>query len=205
MIELYTYPTPNGRKPAIMLAEVGLPYSLKRIDLSNKEQFDPDFVAISPNSKIPAIIDTDNSITLFESGAILIYLAEKTGQLLPQAPSPQRYITLQWLMFQMGNVGPMFGQLGHFRHGAPTTVDYGINRYEAETKRLLAVMDGHLMHHEYLAGNDYSIADISTYPWVAIYNHLGVPIDPYPQVQRWLSTLAQRPAVQTGMAIMQSA
>jgi GST-like protein len=204
MIELYTYPTPNGRKPAIMLEEVGLPYCLKRIDLSNKEQFDPDFVAISPNSKIPAIIDTDNGIRLFESGAILIYLAEKTDQLLPQNYSPQRYIILQWLMFQMGNVGPMFGQLGHFRHGAPTTVDYGINRYEAETKRLLSVMDGHLAHHEYLAGSDYSIADISTYPWVAIHSHLGVPIDPYPHVHRWLSLLAQRPAVQTGMAIMKN-
>jgi GST-like protein len=203
MIDLYTYPTPNGRKPAIMLEELGLPYTIKKVDLSQGEQFKADFVAINPNSKIPAMVDHKTGLTIFESGAILIYLAEQTGQLLPKAPSKPRYDVLQWLMFQMGNVGPMFGQLGHFRHSAPETVEYGINRYETETNRLLQVMEGHLAHTDYLAG-DYSIADIATYPWVAIYGHLGVDIAPYPNVKRWLDQLAERPAVQNGMAILKA-
>jgi len=201
MIDLYTYPTPNGRKPAIMLEEVGLPYTPKKVDLSKGEQFNPEFVAINPNSKIPAIVDHETGFTIFESGAILIYLAEKTGQLLPKDYGKPRYDVLQWLMFQMGNIGPMFGQLGHFRHLAPEPVEYGINRYEKETNRLLKVMDEHLARTEYLAG-DYSIADIATYPWAAIYNHLGVEISPYPNVKRWLDTLAERPAVQRGMALL---
>jgi GST-like protein len=204
MIDLYTYPTPNGRKPAIMLEEIGLPYIVKKVDLSQEEQFKPEYVAINPNSKIPAIVDHDTGLTIFESGAILIYLAEKTGQLLPKDYDKPRYDVLQWLMFQMGNVGPMFGQLGHFRHSAPAKVEYGINRYEKETYRLLNVMDGHLADAEYLAG-DYSIADIATYPWVAIYNHLGIDMSPYPHVKRWLEVLAERPAVQTGMMVLKSA
>jgi GST-like protein len=201
MIDLYTYPTPNGRKPAIMLEEVGLPYTIKKVDLSKGEQFNPEFVAINPNSKIPAIVDHETGLTIFESGAILIYLAEKTGQLLPKDSGKTRYDVLQWLMFQMGNVGPMFGQLGHFRHSAPEKVKYGITRYETETYRLLTVMDGHLGRSEYLGG-DYSIADIATYPWVAIYNHLNVDIRSYSHVQRWLAALAERPAVHKGMAIL---
>jgi len=153
MIDLYTYPTPNGRKPAIMLEEVGLPYTPKKVDLSKGEQFNPEFVAINPNSKIPAIVDHETGFTIFESGAILIYLAEKTGQLLPKDYGKPRYDVLQWLMFQMGNIGPMFGQLGHFRHLAPEPVEYGINRYEKETNRLLKVMDEHLARTEYLAGD----------------------------------------------------
>lgn len=201
MIDLYTSPTPNGRKPAIMLEEVGLPYTIHKIDLSQGEQFSPEFVAINPNSKIPAIIDQETGLTIFESGAILIYLAEKTGQLLPKEHGKPRYATLQWLMFQMGSVGPMFGQLGHFLNSAPETVEYGINRYATETYRLLHVMDGRLARAAYLAG-DYSIADIATYPWVAIYHHLGVDLTPYPNLQRWLTILAQRPAIQQGMAIL---
>ena len=203
MIDLYTYPTPNGRKPAIMLEEVGLPYTIKKVDLSKGDQFKSDFVTINPNSKIPAITDPETGLTIFESGAILIYLAEKTGQLLPKDYDKPRYDVLQWLMFQMGNIGPMFGQLGHFRHSAPETVEYGIQRYEQETNRLLNVMNGQLAQTEYLAG-DYSIADIATYPWAAIHSHLGVDVDPYPNVQRWLSALSQRPAIQKGMAVLQS-
>ena len=203
MIDLYTYPTPNGRKPAIMLEEVGLSYTVKKVDLSQGEQFSPEFVAINPNSKIPAIIDHETGLTIFESGAILIYLAEKTGKFLPRDYGKARYDVIQWLMFQMGNVGPLFGQLGHFRHSVREKVEYGINRYEKETNRLLGVMEAHLERSAYLAA-DYSIADMATYPWVAIYKHLQVDITPYPNVKRWLEALAERPAVQKGMGILKT-
>lgn len=199
MIDLYTFATPNGRKPAIFLEEVGLPYQIHKVDITKGEQFQSDFVAINPNSKIPAIIDHDNGLTIFESGAILLYLAEKTGQFLP--PSlPEKMAVIQWLMFQMGGVGPMFGQLGHFRHSAPETEDYAIARYEKETLRLCGVMDQQLAKQEFLAG-DYSIADMATYPWVAIYKRLEIPLETYPHLSRWVETLASRPAVQKGMAI----
>ncbi|MBD2257938.1 glutathione S-transferase N-terminal domain-containing protein [Pseudanabaena sp. FACHB-2040] len=201
MIDLYTFTTPNGRKPAILLEEVGLPYTVHKIDISKGEQFEPDFAAISPNGKIPAIVDQETGVTLFESGAILIYLAEKTGKLLPQ-DLQGRHQVIQWLMFQMAGVGPMFGQLGHFRRSAPETIDYAINRYEKETLRLLGVMEKQLTDHPFLAG-DYSIADIATYPWVAAYDHLGISLETFPQVQKWTTTLAERPAVQKGMAVLQ--
>lgn len=201
MIELYTFTTPNGRKPAILLEETGLPYTTHKVDISKGEQFKPDFVAINPNSKIPAVHDQETGVTVFESGAILIYLAEKTGQFLPQEGQP-RYQALQWLMFQMGGVGPMFGQLGHFRRSAPEPIDYAVSRYEKEVLRLLGVMDKQLAEHAFLAG-DYSIADMATYPWVAAYDYLGVSLEQFPNVQRWASALIERPAVQKGMAILQ--
>lgn len=199
MIDLYTARTPNGRKISIMLEEVDLPYTVHALELSKGDQFASDFVAINPNSKIPAIVDQDAKMTLFESGAILMYLAEKTGLFFP-SENRARYQVIQWLMFQMGNVGPMFGQLGHFTHGAPEPVPYAIARYEKETLRLYGVLDGQLRDREFLC-DDYSIADIATYPWVAIYGHLGLSLDDYPHLQRWVDTIKQRPAVQRGMAV----
>ncbi|MGK7924062.1 MAG: glutathione S-transferase N-terminal domain-containing protein [Spirulina sp.] len=200
MIDLYAYTTPNGRKPAIMLEEVGLPYTVKKVDITKGEQFSPEFVAINPNSKIPAIVDLDTHITVFESGAILIYLAEKTGKFLP-SDTAGRIKVIEWLMFQMASVGPMFGQLGHFRRFAKEQIPYAIERYEKETLRLFGVLDRQLEKHEFIAG-DYSIADMATYPWVAAYEYLGVTLDEHLHLQRWTETLKNRPAVQKGMAIL---
>lgn len=200
MIDLYTFTTPNGRKPAIMLEEVGLPYNSIKIDIRKGDQFTPEFVAINPNSKIPAIVDQDTGITVFESGAILIYLAEKTGQLLPSEPA-NRIKVIEWLMFQMASVGPMFGQLSHFRNYAPEKIPYAIERYEKETLRLFGVLDGELAKQEFIAG-DYSIADIATYPWVAAYEFLGVTLDNHPNLKGWVETMKNRPAVQKGMAVL---
>ena len=198
MIDLYTYTTPNGRKPAILLEELGLPYSIHKIDIGKGDQFTPEYIAINPNSKIPAIRDRDTDITIFESGAMLLYLAEKTGKLLP-TDTAQRFKVIEWLMFQMASVGPMFGQLGHFRRAAPEQIPYAIDRYDKETLRLLGVLDHELATNEYMAG-DYSIADIATYPWVTA----TAPsyLEQYPHVKRWVETLHARPAVQTGMAIL---
>lgn len=200
MIHLYTYTTPNGRKPAILLEELGLPYTLHKVDLGKGEQFSPEFVALNPNSKIPAIKDEDTGVTVFESGAILIYLAEKTGKLLP-TDAASRAQVMAWLMFQMAGVGPMFGQLGHFRRSAPESIEYAINRYEQEALRLVKVLDRQLQERDFMAG-DYSIADIATYPWAAAYEYVGLSLDPYPHVQAWLKRVGKRPAVQTGMAIL---
>lgn len=202
MIDFYTYTTPNGRKPAILLEELELPYTIHKVDIGKGEQFSPEFVAINPNSKIPAIVDRDTDLAVFESGAILIYLAEKTGKLLPTDVA-NRARTIEWLMFQMGGVGPMFGQLGHFRNAAPEPIPYAISRYETETLRLLGVLDRQLANHTYLAG-DYSIADIATYPWVAATTtpYMSLSLEAFPNVQRWVETLQARPAVQTGMAIL---
>ncbi len=200
MIDLYTFTTPNGRKPAIMLEEVGLPYNSIKIDIKKGDQFSPEFVAINPNSKIPAIVDQDTGITVFESGAILIYLAEKTGQLLP-SETANRIKVIEWLMFQMASVGPMFGQLSHFRNYAPEKIPYAIERYEKETLRLFGVLDGELAKQEFIAG-DYSIADIATYPWVAAYEYLGVTLDNHLNLKRWVETMKKRPAVQKGMAVL---
>ncbi|NJO71246.1 MAG: glutathione S-transferase family protein, partial [Oscillatoriales cyanobacterium RM1_1_9] len=184
MIDLYTFTTPNGRKPAIMLEETQLPYQSIKIDISKGDQFTPEFIAINPNSKIPAIVDQDTGITVFESGAILIYLAEKTGQLLPTDTAGKMQV-IEWLMFQMASVGPMFGQLNHFRRFAAEKIPYAIERYEKETLRLYGVMDGQLANHEFLAG-DYSIADIATYPWVAAYEFMGLTLDNHPNLKRWV-------------------
>ncbi len=200
MIDLYTFTTPNGRKPSIMLEEIGLPYTIHEINISKGEQFTPEFIAINPNSKIPAMIDRETGIKVFESGAILIYLAEKTGKLLP-TDTGDRFRVIEWLMFQMASVGPMFGQLGHFRNAAPESIPYAINRYEKETLRLFGVLDRQLAQQEFIAG-DYSIADIATFPWVAATEYLGLTFDEHSHLKRWVETLKQRPAVQRGMAVL---
>lgn len=182
-----------------MLEEVSLPYNVLKIDITKNEQFTPEYIAINPNSKIPAIVDQDTGITVFESGAILIYLAEKTGKLLPTAQK-QRFQVLEWLMFQMGSVGPMFGQLNHFKKFAPQKIEYAINRYEKETLRLYSVLDTQLSNNEFICG-DYSIADVATYPWVASYDFQGLTLDNHVNLKRWFETLQQRPAVQRGMAV----
>jgi GSH-dependent disulfide-bond oxidoreductase len=199
MIDLYTFTTPNGRKASIMLEEVELPYTVHKIDISKGEQFTPEFVAINPNSKIPAIVDHETGITVFESGALLIYLAEKTGKLLPK-DDKERVTVLSWLMFQMGGVGPMLGQLNHFKKFAPEKIPYAIERYEKETLRLYGVLDKQLTEQEFICG-DYSIADIATYPWIAIYEWQGLTLDSHPNLKRWVETMQQRPAVQRGMAV----
>lgn len=199
MIDLYTFTTPNGRKASIMLEEVGLPYNVHKIDITKGDQFTPEFVAINPNSKIPAIIDPETGITVFESGAILIYLAKKTGKLLPTNDKEQ-FQVLSWLMLQMGSVGPMLGQLNHFKKYAPEKIPYAIERYEKETLRLYGVLDGQLQEREFLCG-DYSIADIATYPWIAIYEMQGLTLDSHPNLKRWVETMQQRPAVERGMAV----
>jgi GST-like protein len=199
MIDLYTFRTPNGRKASIALEELGLAYIVHVIDITKNEQFTPDFVAINPNSKIPAIVDQDTGITVFESGAILIYLAEKTGQLLPTATKPRMEV-LEWLMFQMASVGPMFGQLNHFKRFAPESIPYAIDRYTQETLRLYGVLDRQLTGKDFICG-DYSIADIATFPWVAIYEFQGLTLNEHPNLKRWVETLQQRPAVQRGMAV----
>ena len=203
MIELYTWSTPNGRKVSIMLEEVGLPYRVHAIDIGKGDQFRPEFVALNPNSKIPAIVDPDGPdgqpYSMMESGAILIYLAGKTGQLLP-ADVRGRFDALQWLMFQMGGVGPMFGQVHHFVRAAKEPVPYAIERYQKETRRLYGVLDRQLAGHEYLAGI-YSVADVATYPWVARHEWHRVDLADFPNVKRWYDTVSERPAVQRGMKV----
>jgi GST-like protein len=199
MIDLYTFTTPNGRKVSIMLEEVELPYTVHVIDITKGDQFTPAFVAINPNSKIPAIIDRTTDMTIFESGAILIYLAEKTGKLMP-LDQKNRFLVLEWLMFQMASVGPMFGQLNHFKRFAPEKIPYAIDRYEKETLRLYGVLDSQLAKHEFICG-DYSIADIATFPWVAAYEFQGLTLNHHPNLKRWFETIQARPAVQTGMNV----
>jgi GSH-dependent disulfide-bond oxidoreductase len=199
MIDLYTFTTPNGRKASVMLEEVGLPYNVHVIDIRKGDQFQPEFVAINPNSKIPAIVDQEAGITVFESGAILIYLAEKTGKFLP-TDLKGRFQVLEWLMLQMGSVGPMFGQLNHFRKFAPESIPYAIDRYEKETLRLYGVLDQQLQNQEFICG-DYSIADIAIYPWVAIYEFQELTLDQHPHLKRWVELMSQRPAVQKGMQV----
>jgi len=205
MIDLYTWSTPNGRKVSVMLEELGLPYRVHAIDISKGDQFAPDFLAISPNGKIPAIVDDDGpggkSISIFESGAILMYLAEKTGSPLLPTDTRARYRVIQWLMFQMGGVGPMFGQAHHFLFKPKEDVPYGKKRYHDETVRLYAVMDGQLHGSRYLGGDDYSIADIATYPWVARFERHRVDLNTFPNVKRWFDEISARPAVGRGMLV----
>ena len=204
MIDLYTWPTPNGRKIHIMLEEVGLEYSTHPIDIRKGDQFEPEFLKISPNNRIPAIVDQDGpdgaSYSLFESGAILMYLAEKTGKLMPEATA-KRYRVIEWLMFQMGNVGPMLGQAHHFRAYAPDPIDYAIARYTNEAGRLYHVLDKRLGENEYLAG-EYSIADIATYPWLQSYERQGQDINEFADLKRWFDTIEARPAVRRGNKVM---
>lgn len=200
MIELYTARTPNGRKISIMLEEVQLPYNIHLIDFDKKEQKEPWFLKINPNGRIPAIVDKANdNFAVFESGAILMYLAEKTGELLPQDPK-QRSVAIQWLMFQMSGVGPMQGQANVFLHYAPEKMPYAIERYQKEVRRLYEVLNHQLSTIDYLAG-EYSIADIATFPWVKRHEWCEVNIDDLSHLKRWLSTIEERPAVQKGMNI----
>jgi GST-like protein len=196
MIDLYTWSTPNGRKVSIMLEEIGLPYSVHPVDITKNEQFKPDFLKISPNNRIPAIIDRDNGLALFESGAILMYLAEKTGKLWPKH-GPAHWRTIEWLMWQMGGVGPMFGQVHHFVKYNKGKAPYAEERYLAEAKRLYGVLDRRLAEVEYVAGA-YSIADIAIWPWTSRFEWQTVDLNDYPNVRRWYRTLAARPAVQKG-------
>jgi len=187
-----------------MLEEVGLAYKTHSVDITKDEQFEPSFLKISPNNKIPAIVDPDgpggHPISLFETGAILIYLGEKTGKLIPTEPVA-RYNCLQWLMWQMGGFGPMLGQAHHFRRFAPETIDYAVNRYTGEAKRLYGVLDKRLTEAPYLAGDDYSIADIATYPWAARWEWQGIDWADYPNAKRWYDELGARGPVQKGMAV----
>ncbi len=208
MIELYTWRTPNGFKASIMLEEVDLPYEVHPVDLSRGEQFAPEFLAVNPNNKIPAIVDREGPggkpFNVFESGAILLYLAEKTGRLLPRDPR-RRSEAVQWLMFQMGGVGPMFGQYSHFAIYAQEKIPYAIERYRNESLRLLGVLEKRLALVEYLAG-EYSVADVATYPWVSALlprfaHEARDKIDGLPHVKRWLSLVGERPAVKKGLAV----
>ncbi|MFI5316490.1 MAG: glutathione S-transferase family protein [Myxococcota bacterium] len=200
MIDLYTAPTPNGWKVSIALEELGLAYTVHPVRLDKLEQKEPWFLALNPNGRIPAIVDRSNGdFPVFESGAILIYLAERTGKLLP-TDAKARSVALQWLMFQMSGVGPMQGQANVFFRYAPEKIQYAIDRYQNETRRLYEVLELRLKEVEYLAG-DYSIADISTWPWVSIHSWAGVSLDGLPQVSRWLEAVGKRPAVQKGRAV----
>ncbi|WP_445497249.1 glutathione binding-like protein [Photorhabdus sp. SF281] len=200
MIDLYYAPTPNGHKITLFLEEAGLPYNIYRIDIGAGDQFKPEFLAISPNNKIPAIVDqqpTDGGqpVAIFESGAILTYLAEKTGKLLSKDVR-ERIQTLQWLFWQIGGFGPMLGQNHHFSHFAPEKVPYAINRYQEETKRLYKVLNTQLEKTSYLGAQEYSIADISTYPWVRAYERQNIDLNNYPAVKKWFDTISQRRATQ---------
>lgn len=201
MIELYTAATPNGQKISIALEEMGLPYKVNAFDLSTNQQKEPEFTAINPNGRIPAIVDKDNDdFPVFESGAILLYLAEKTGKFLPVDPKARSQV-IQWLMFQMGGVGPMMGQANVFFRYFPEKIQPAIDRYQKEGRRLFEVMDSQLGHHRYLAGDEYTIADIATWPWVRIYEWSGINIDGLEHLQRWLAEIAQRPAVIKGLTV----
>ncbi len=210
MIHLYTWPTPNGHKISIMLEECKLPYAVHAIDIGAGDQFKPEFLAISPNNKIPAITDSEGPdsttkvskpIALFESGAILLYLAGKTGQFLPKSTAA-KYDVMQWLMWQMGGFGPMLGQTHHFRIYAPEKIEYAINRYTNESKRLYGVLDKQLGKAEYVAGKDYSIADIAIFPWTRSIANQGASLDDFPNVKRWYQQIDQRPAVIKALTLL---
>ena len=201
MLDVYTWKTSNGRKVTVMVEELGVPYVLHKIDIGAGDQFSDAFTAINPNQKIPAIVDSEGPggrpYTVIESGAILMYLAEKHGRFLP-AGMAERYEVIQWLMFQMGGVGPMFGQAHHFRMAAKEEVPYGVERYTKETRRLWGVLDRRLEGREHLAG-DYSIADIAVFPWTARHEWQGIALDEFPNVARWYRAIERRPAVARGM------
>ncbi|MDA1089013.1 MAG: glutathione S-transferase N-terminal domain-containing protein [Proteobacteria bacterium] len=207
MIDLYTWPTPNGHKIHIMLEETGLPYTVHAININKGDQFAPEYLKISPNNKMPAMVDPDGPdgkpYSLFESGAMLMYLAEKTGQFMPTEMAA-RYLVIQWLMFQMGGIGPMFGQAHHFRHYAPSRIDYAYDRYTNEAGRLYGVLDRRLAAVEFLAG-DYSIADIATFPWTRSYERQGQCLDDFPNVKRWFEAINTRPAVERALKVLADA
>ena len=203
MLELYYWTTPNGHKVTMFLEEAGLPYLVKPVHIGKGEQFDPDFLAIAPNNRIPALVDPEPAdggapISLFESGAILEYLADKTGRFLPRETRP-RFAVLQWLYWQMGGLGPMLGQNHHFRGYAPETIDYAIKRYTDEAKRLYRVLDNRLAGRDFIAG-DYSIADMACYPWTVSHERQGIDLADYPNVQRWYDAISARPATERAYA-----
>jgi GST-like protein len=204
MIELYSWATPNGHKIHIMLEETGLPYNVHGVDIGRGDQFKPEFLAFSPNNKIPAIIDSEGPdgkpISIFESGAILIYLAEKTGKFMPKTPRG-RYETLEWLMFQMGSIGPMLGQAHHFRGYAPEQIPYAIDRYTNEARRLYGVLDKRFADRPFVAG-EYSIADMAIFPWLRSWERQGVQLGDYPNTKRWFDQIAARPAVQKAVQVL---
>ena len=205
MIEVFTWPTPNGHKVHVMLEECGLPYRATPVNIGAGDQFKPEFLALSPNNKIPAITDPDGPdgkpISLFESGAILVYLAAKTGKFLPKTDR-ERFEVLQWVMFQMGGVGPMLGQAHHFRMYAPEKIAYAIDRYSNEAKRLYSVIDKRLSQSRFLGGKDYSIADIATFPWLRSWQNQGVTLSDYPFLEKWFNAIDARPAVQRGVKVL---
>lgn len=209
MIDVYSWATPNGHKVHIMLEECGLllgrDWRVHPINIGAGDQFQPDFLKISPNNKIPALVDSEGPdgqpISLFESGAILLYLAAKTGKFLP-AGDRAKYEVLQWLMFQMGGVGPMLGQAHHFRIYAPEKIDYAVHRYTNEAKRLYGVMDKQLTTHRYIAGDEYTIADIAIFPWLRSWQNQGIDWADYPSLKKWFDELAARPAVMRGVQVL---
>ena len=207
MIEVYSWATPNGHKVHIMLEECGLPYRVHAVDIANGDQFSPEFLALSPNNKIPAIVDPDGPggqpIRLFESGAILLYLAGKTGRFLPEGVT-EKYEALQWLMFQMGSVGPMLGQAHHFRVYAPEKIPYAIDRYSNEARRLYGVMNRRLAQSRYIGGPDYGIADIAVFPWLRSWKNQGIDWDDHPHLKGWFDEIGARPAVQRGVEVLAS-
>ena len=207
MIEVYSWATPNGHKVHIMLEECGLPYRAHAVDIGAGDQFMPEFLAISPNNKIPAIVDPNGPdgapISLFESGAILMYLAGKTGRFMP-ANTRGRYEMLEWLMFQMAGVGPMLGQAHHFRIYAPEKIEYAVNRYTNEAKRLYGVMNKRLAKVKYMAGSEYTIADIAIFPWLRSWKNQGIDWVDYPHLKGWFDEIAARPAVQRGVEVLAS-
>lgn len=205
MIEVYSWATPNGHKVHIMLEECDLPYRLHPVDIGAGEQFAPEFLALSPNNKIPAIVDPEGPdgqpMRMFESGAILLYLAGKTGRLLPSSVAG-KYEVLQWLMFQMASVGPMLGQAHHFRVYAPEKITYAIDRYTNEARRLYGVIDKRLARSRYLGGPDYSVADIAVFPWLRSWKNQGIDWDDYPHLKGWFDEMSARPAVQRGVEVL---
>ena len=205
MIEVFSWPTPNGNKVHVMLEECGLPYRVTPVNIGAGDQFKDDFLAISPNNKVPAITDPDGPdgkpISLFESGAILIYLAAKTGKFMPKTDR-EKFEVLQWVMFQMGGVGPMLGQAHHFRLYAPEPVPYAIERYSNEAKRLYGVIERRLAKSAFLGGKAYSIADIATFPWLRSWQNQGVTLSDYPHLEKWFHRIEERPAVQRGVKVL---
>jgi len=205
MIQVYSWPTPNGHKVHIMLEECGLPYRVIPVDISSGAQFEPGFLKLSPNNKIPAIVDSEGpdgrQISLFESGAILLYLAGKTGRFLPE-DTAGKYEVLQWLMFQVGSVGPMLGQAHHFRIYASEKIDYAIHRYSSEAQRLYTVMNSRLALSRYFGGAEYSIADIAVFPWLRSWKNQGIKMNDYPHLKGWFDEMAARPAVRRGLEVL---
>lgn len=205
MIDLYTWPTPNGHKVHIMLEELEMPYNIIPINIGEGDQFKPDFLKISPNNKMPAMVDSDGPdgapISIFESAAILLYLAEKSGRFMPQ-DMRSRYTAMQWLMFQMGGVGPMLGQAHHFRAYAPEKIQYAIDRYTNEAGRIYGVIDRRLGESAWLAGDDYTIVDMATFPWLRSHERQGQDLNDFPNLKKWYETIEARPAVQRGVEVL---